>query len=144
MFWKLKHICKLLTAFPKTRGGGAGNFKLWKALQVDLVVGWRGAFLARGGEEKKVKEREEEVRFLNAGLRLQDAALRGMYQEKPEANLSPRLSMKWAILESPRDSKFPLNSVNHTFSSMLELKTGIGNEIHPPTSKWKQRVRSCD
>ena len=50
--------------------------------------------MARGGEEKRVKEREEEVRFLNARLRLQDAALRGMHQEKPEANLNSRSSMK--------------------------------------------------
>ena len=60
------------------------------------IVWWAevGAFLARGEEEKRVKEKEEEVRFLNAGSRLQDAALRGTYQEKPEANRSPRSSMK--------------------------------------------------
>lgn len=45
------------------------------------IVWWAevGAFLARGGEEKRVKEKEEEVRFLNAGSRLQDAALRGTH-----------------------------------------------------------------
>lgn len=61
---------------------------------MDVWLVGRGAFLARGREDKRVKEREEEVRFLNAGSRLQDAALRGMYQEKPEAHLSPRSSMK--------------------------------------------------
>lgn len=97
---------------------------------------WQGV-----GEEKKVKGREEEARSLNAGWRLKNGSVRGMYQKKPEAHPNPKSNTEGTTSQSPRGSKceFPLNCLKPTCSACRNSRHELAIKfIHPLANENKE------